>query len=54
MLEIAKVLRDLYASKTITVAAEARTNSVVIRCSEAVFLDVKRIVELLDMKPEKK
>lgn len=52
--DVAKVLRDLFPAKSITIGVEARTNAVMLRCSEAVWQDVKAVVEKLDMKPEKK
>ena len=50
--DVARVVRDLYGIKT--VAVEARTNSLMVRCTEAVFQDVRKMVELLDVRPEKK
>ena len=50
---VAKVMSDLHPVKTITFAAEARTNSLMLRCNEVVLQDVKKMVEVLDVKPEK-
>jgi type II secretory pathway component GspD/PulD (secretin) len=53
--DLAKVLRELYqggGKATFTVAVEARTNTLVLRASPAVFEDVKKLVERLDVKTD--
>jgi hypothetical protein len=53
--DLAKVLRELYqggGKATFTVAVEARTNTLILRASPAVYEDVKKLVERLDVKTD--
>jgi len=55
--EIAKVLRDLYrdgGSSVVSITVDTRTNSVIMRCSAPVFEDARKLMEMLDVKVEKK
>jgi type II secretory pathway component GspD/PulD (secretin) len=53
--DLAKVLRELYqggGKPTFAVALEARTNTLILRASPAVYEDVKKLVERLDVKTD--
>jgi type II secretory pathway component GspD/PulD (secretin) len=55
--EVAKVLRQLYPAgekSVITIAVDPRTNSLILRCSLPVYEEVRKLVERLDVKVEKK
>jgi type II secretory pathway component GspD/PulD (secretin) len=55
--DIARIVKDLYRGTADhpAVAVDERTNSVILRCSEAVFQEVQRVVRLLESqaKPKK-
>jgi type II secretory pathway component GspD/PulD (secretin) len=54
--EVAKVLRDVYrdSKPTPTFSADARTNTVILRGSAAVYQDARKLVERLDVKGDRK
>ena len=55
--EVAKVLRDLYgagAKSGFTVAVDGRTNTLILRCPPPMYEDVRKLVDRLDVKAEKK
>lgn len=55
--DLVKVLRELYheaGKPAVTIAAEPRTNSLILRGSVAVYQDARKLVEQLDVKVDKK
>jgi hypothetical protein len=55
--DVVKVLRQLYppgAKSAMTIAADPRTNQVIVRCSTPEYEEVRKLVERLDIKVEKK
>jgi type II secretory pathway component GspD/PulD (secretin) len=55
--ELAKVFRELFSEggkPTVSIGVDARTNSLILRCSASVFEDMKRLLEQLDVKVDKK
>ncbi len=50
--EVVKVVRQIYTNENLVIAADAKTNVVVLRCPDNVYQDIEALVKLLDTKQE--
>jgi type II secretory pathway component GspD/PulD (secretin) len=50
--DVVKVVRQIYTNDNLVIAADAKTNVVVLRCPDNVYHDIEALVKLLDTKQE--
>src|SRR5262249_29931438 len=48
--DVAKVVNAIYANENVVITADAKTNTLVLRCSEPAFRDIEQLVKMLDTK----